>query len=97
MYQIDQLDDAEARDLAAHGKEVLRTHKDARWQGTAVYSEDKGPTWGAFDIGDIISLSSNRGFATFTKDMRVIEFEVSLDAESPRVAFFRTLLDSVTT
>jgi hypothetical protein len=89
----EEVDSAKLRDVTAHAKETLRNFKDARWQGSAVYYEASGPGWGTFDVGDIIEIVGNRGFATFTKDVRVIGFEVQLDG--PNVVFLQVEFDSV--
>lgn len=98
LQQFDSVDSAQLRDVKAHGAETLRNLKQAQRLSLAEIHEGK-ITWGAFDVGDVISLSSNRGpaggFGNFTETARVLGIEVF--AEPPKIAFYRVLLDSVTT
>jgi hypothetical protein len=79
--------------VKAHTREDLRLNKDPRRQVT-VTLEERDYTWGSFDIGDIITLASNRGYITGTRQMRVIRIQTNFDPEN-RIAFHEIDLDSV--
>lgn len=93
MESVQDIEASYKRDLLAHGREYLRNYKQPTWRATAKYWDGNGPAWGSFDVGDIISLSSNVGFGTFTKDMRVTAIDISL--APPNVDFWSVTLDSV--
>jgi hypothetical protein len=89
--QYDDLDSLPS--VKAHTREDLRLNKDPRRQVT-VTLEERDYTWGAFDIGDIITVASNRGYITGTRQMRVIRIQTNFDPEN-RIAFHEIDLDSV--
>lgn len=95
LHAVAEFDDLDhLPSVEAHTREEIRIRKSARHQATVkIYEPDI--TWSSFDIGDIISLSSNRGYANETLDMRCLSFEV--DVTSPDIVFYTVTLDSVTT
>lgn len=80
--------------VQAHGKEEIRNRNSARWQATVEFAEARGPAWGSFDIGDTVKVIANKGFASFSQDMRVLEMNVSLQP-GIRESFTTVTLDSV--
>lgn len=80
-------------DLRSHAREYLRNYKNPRYQAEATYYEDSGPAWGDFVLGDIVSVVSDQGYASFTRDMRVIGVEAEMNKDT--VNFFRVTLDTV--
>ena len=93
MQAVEDTDYTDSRDITAHGREYIRNHKTARWTASAIYEEVNGPSWGAFDVGDIITLASNRGYSNFSQGMRVTGIEVNLTP--PDIVFLTITLDSV--
>jgi Prophage endopeptidase tail len=79
--------------VKAHTREDLRLNKQPRRQVT-VTLEERDYTWGSFDVGDIITLSSNRGYLTDSRQMRVIRIQTNFNPEN-RIAFHEIDLDSV--
>jgi hypothetical protein len=79
--------------VKAHTREDLRLNKQPRRQVT-VTLEERDYTWGSFDVGDIITLSSNRGYITDSRQMRVIRIQTNFNPEN-RIAFHEIDLDSV--
>lgn len=96
LMAVEGVDVDKAVDVRSHGKETLRQLKVARWQMDVTYEESIGPAWGAFDVGDTIAVTSNRGYATFTNQpMRVIERSHTLAPDNIMVTKLK--LDSVVT
>lgn len=94
MEEVVESDDTGGiADLTAHAREYLRNFKNPRYQAEATYYEGKGPAWGSFVLGDSVTLASNKGYATFSRPMRVIGVEVELNKS--KANFFRVTLDSV--
>lgn len=89
----EDVESANKRDLRAHGNEVIRNYKEPRWIATAKMWADHGPAWGAFDIGDSITLASDVGFSNFSRSMRVLS--IQLDLSGPEVDFWTITMDSV--
>jgi len=79
--------------VKAHTREDLRLNKQPRRQVTVVL-EERDYTWGSFDVGDIITLASNRGYLTDSRQMRVIRIQTNFNPEN-RIAFHEIDLDSV--
>jgi Prophage endopeptidase tail len=79
--------------VKAHTREDLRLNKQPRRQVT-VTLEERDYTWGSFDVGDIITLASNRGYITDSRQMRVIRIQTNFNPEN-RIAFHEIDLDSV--
>lgn len=79
--------------VKAHTREELRLRKQPRRQVT-IRMEERDYTWGSFDIGDIITLASNRGYISDSRQMRVLKVQVNFNPEN-RIAFFEFDLDSV--
>lgn len=79
--------------VKAHTREELRLNKQPRRQVT-VTLEERDYTWGSFDVGDIITLASNRGLITDSRQMRVIRIQTNFNPEN-RIAFHEIDLDSV--
>lgn len=79
--------------VKAHTREDLRLNKQPRRQVT-VTLEERDYTWGSFDVGDIITLASNRGYLTDSRQMRVIRIQTNFNPEN-RIAFHEIDLDSV--
>jgi hypothetical protein len=94
MEGIVETDDFDGlKDLNSIAREYLRNYKDPRDLAHAVYSENNGPAWGDFTLGDIIMLESNQGFATFSKEMRVLGVQCEMNVDA--INFFDVTLDSV--
>jgi hypothetical protein len=89
--QFDDLDNLPS--VKAHTREELRLNKSPRRQVT-VRLEERDYTWGSFDVGDIITLASNRGYLNDSRQMRVIRFQINFDPEN-RIGFYEMDLDSV--
>lgn len=81
------------RDVKAAAREYIRNYKNPMWQAQVEWWEGKGPTFGSFDIGDVITLESNKGYATFSKSMHVIGYEVQ--GFQTDAVFYSADLDSV--
>jgi len=99
LQAIESIESGDLGEVSAFGQEVLRNQKVAHWLATASYLEaaSGGREWGAFVVGDVITLSSNRGpsggFGNFSQAMRVVEFSTVL--QRPTHAFHTVSLDSV--
>lgn len=95
LQSFESINSGQLRDVIAHNKETLRNQKQAHFTATITYHEGTGAAaWNAFVVGDIIAITSNRGYATFTATpMRVLSIEVTL--EPNKHAFFTVTLDSV--
>jgi hypothetical protein len=91
VQQFDDLDFLPS--VKAHTREELRLRKSPRRQVT-VRIEERDYTWGSFDVGDIITLASNRGFLSDSRQMRVLRMQVNFDPEN-RIGFYEMDLDSV--
>lgn len=81
--------------VKAHTREEIRNLKTPREQAR-VRLQEADYTWGSFDVGDIITLSSDMGYLSGSKDMRVISIDLNLDPDNT-IAFIDIFLDSVTT
>lgn len=79
--------------VKAHTREEIRLRKQPRRQVT-IRMEERDITWGAFDIGDIITLASNRGYLTDSRQMRVLRVQINFEPEN-RIGFYEIDLDSV--
>jgi len=80
VVTYDQDDDAFGQ---AAADETLRLTKAARWQPTIVVPSLPGaPTVEDFDVGDVVRLSADRGYATFDELFRVVAFKVDVDRMS---------------
>ena len=95
LQSFESIDSGQLRDVVAHNAETLRNGKVAHFTAQATFHEGSGATaWGAFVVGDIISLTANRGYATFSgQQMRVVAMEVHL--EPPSQSYTTVTLDSV--
>jgi hypothetical protein len=91
VQQFDDLDFLPA--VKAHTREELRLRKSPRRQVT-VRLEERDYAWGSFDVGDIITLASNRGYLTDSRQMRVTRIQTNFNPEN-RIAFHEIDLDSV--
>jgi hypothetical protein len=80
-------------DLRSHGNEIIRNYKAPTLAMEARYVSTKGPAFGAFDIGDIITVSSNvTAYTIAAAGMRVMSIQIDL-AETTE--FWTVGLDSV--
>jgi len=94
LHDVQQFDDLDfLPSVKAHTREELRLRKSPRRQVT-VRIEERDYTWGSFDVGDIITLASNRGFLSDSRQMRVLRMQVNFDPEN-RIGFYEMDLDSV--
>lgn len=94
LMSVEGIEASKRVDVFAHGRETLRNYKVARWQMDVSFAEAIGPAWGAYDVGDVIGVTSNRGYATFTgQKMRVIERAHSFVPDN--IMFTKLKLDSV--
>jgi hypothetical protein len=94
LHAVEQYDDLDhLPSVKAHTREELRLQKAPRRQVT-VRLEERDYTWGSFDVGDIITLASNRGYLTDSRQMRVIRIQANFDPENT-IAFYEMDLDSV--
>jgi hypothetical protein len=86
------------RDLVSYARERRRLHQKPRWTATATYDESHGLPFNTYDVGDIVSLTADRGYATFSQDMRCIAFNVDLSiggTGNAGVKFYTATLDSL--
>lgn len=79
--------------VKAHTREELRLRKSPRRQ-VRVRLEERDYTWGTFDIGDIVTLASNRGYLNDSRQMRVLRIQINFDPQD-RIGFYEMDLDSV--
>jgi len=94
LHDVEQFDDLDhLPSVKAHTREELRLRKSPRRQVT-VRLEERDYTWGSFDVGDIVTLASNRGFLNDSRQMRVIRIQINFDPEN-RIGFYEMDLDSV--
>lgn len=95
LHAVQQFDDLDhLPSVKAHTRELLRLQKQPRRQVT-VRLEERDYTWGAFDVGDIVTLASNRGFLNDSRQMRVLRIQINFEPEN-RIGFYEMDLDSVT-
>lgn len=88
------------KSVRAHTRETLRNRKAPYREATVAFADqgayggNKGYSWGEFNIGDIVTLASNQGFAAGSRPMRVQEIEVNLEADTI-IPFYTMSLNSV--
>lgn len=83
------------KDVNAHGRQYLRRRKRLRYRiGKVSWLEGvhTGPAWGAFSIGDTLTMTAASGFATFNRDFRIFEIEVR--GEPPHFVSITLALDT---
>jgi len=95
LHAVAEFDDLDHQpSVEAHTREELRIRKQARHQATVkIYEDDL--SWGTFDVGDIVTMSSNRGYVANSLSMRCLSFEVNVSP--PDIVFYTVTLDSVVT
>jgi len=86
LQSVESVDSGQLRDVRAHGKEVIKHTATPHWTATATYlvGTSGATAWGAFVVGDRITMSSNRGpasgFGNWTQAMRVLQLDYTLEA-----------------
>jgi hypothetical protein len=85
LQSIESVDSGQLRDVRAHGKEVIKHTATPHWTAQATFpvGTSGATAWGAFVVGDRITLSSNRGpsggFGNWTQAMRVLAIDYTLE------------------
>jgi hypothetical protein len=97
MHAAIEPDLGSEKDLAAAGREELRSHKRPRFDATVTFREGGtgAPAWSSLTLGNTLTLQDDRGYATFgPSTLRMVEKAVHLDNGLPNQAVFELVLSS---
>ncbi len=85
-----------ASEVQAEANEELRSSKRVRHDMTITFRDGRAgtPAWGTYHPGDVLTVTDDRGFATYTKLLRISEIAVHLDNATPTVAHVDLVLSS---
>ncbi len=81
-------------EVTAQANEELRAKKRSSWAAKVHFREDasSAPPWGSYHVGDTFTLTDDRGYATFSVSLRILE--IALTLEPPSFAIVEIAADS---
>ena len=92
LQEVVDADTDEAAEVLSVANETLRQRKLGLFRATIAWDDEFGPAWGAYGIGDTLTVTVADGFATFTQAFRIIELSAQL--ETPTQAYVEATLDA---
>lgn len=96
-HVVEDVDHTITADILGVAKELVNAGKRPRFDATVTFREGGtgAPAWGAWGVGDTLTLQDSRGYSTFgPKTLRVVDWTVNLDQGLPNVPVFELALSS---
>jgi hypothetical protein len=89
-------DDDDSTQITSVANELLRAEKRPRFDAKVIFRDDApaSPAWADLVVGNTLTLEDDRGYATFSETLRIVERAVTLDNALPNVAFIELTLSS---
>lgn len=92
---LDTQSDTQA-ETEAEAREELRSRKQLRHDQTVKFRDGaaNSPAWGTYPVGGTLTVGDDRGYATYSKTLRIVERRVHLDNQTPTTAHVELVLSS---
>lgn len=92
LMDVEDADASTIEDVEDHAASTLALRRLPRWQAEVTYLASNSP--GVYGLGDTLTLTSSRGFATFSKTVRLVQREKLVQpGPDGDIVFIRELLD----